>query len=67
MLPVVAAVIVDVLVRARSRRNLPPLAGILLLLSLVNACFHLAVIGAIGLSPLHALHAALALIVMIGA
>ena len=64
LLPVVAAVIVDVLVRARSRRNLP-LAGILLLLSLVNACFHLAVIGAIGLSPLHALHAALALIVMI--
>jgi len=64
LLPVVAAVIVDVLVRARNRRNLP-LAGILLLLSLVNACFHLAAIGVIGMSPLHALHAALALIVMI--
>jgi len=64
LLPVVAAVLVDVLVRARNRRNLP-LAGILLLLSLVNACFHLAVIGVIGMSPLHALHAALALIVMI--
>jgi uncharacterized protein involved in response to NO len=64
LLPIVAAVFVNVLVRARNRRNLP-LAGILLLLSLVNACFHLAVIGAIPLSPLHALHAALALVVMI--
>ena len=52
------------LVRARSHRNLP-LAGILLLLSLANLSFHLAVIGAIATPPMHALHAALALIVMI--
>lgn len=64
LLPVVAAVLIDVLVRARNRRNLP-LAAIVLLLSLTNLCFHLAVIGSIPVSPLHALHAALALIVMI--
>lgn len=64
LLPVVAAVLIDVLVRARNRRNLP-LAAIVLLLSLTNLCFHLAVLGTIPVSPLHALHAALALIVMI--
>lgn len=64
LLPVVAAVLIDVLVRARNRRNLA-LAGILIALSLANLCFHLAVIGTIDVSPMHALHAALALIVMI--
>jgi uncharacterized protein involved in response to NO len=64
LLPVVAAVLVNVLVRARNFRNLA-LAGILILLSLANLCFHLAVLGAIAVSPMHALHAALALIVMI--
>jgi uncharacterized protein involved in response to NO len=64
LLPVVAAVLVDVLLRARNRRNLA-LAGILLLLSLTNLCFHLAVIGVVDVAPMHALHAALALIVMI--
>ena len=64
LLPVVAAVLIDVLVRARNRRNLA-LAGILLLLSLSNLCFHLAVLGVISMPPMHALHAALALIVMI--
>jgi len=64
LLPVVAAVLISVLVRARNRRNLA-LAGILLLLSLANLCFHLAVLGVIALAPMHALHAALALIVMI--
>jgi len=64
LLPLVAAVFVDVLVRARNRRNLP-LASILLLLALANLGFHLAVVGAITLSPMRALHAALALVVMI--
>lgn len=63
LLPIVAAVLIDVLVRARNR-NLA-LAGILLLLSLANLCFHLAVLGAIAISPMQALHAALALIVLI--
>lgn len=64
LLPVVAAVLADRLVRAGNRRNLP-LAGILVLLALANGAFHLAVIGTIALSPLVALHAGLALIVMI--
>jgi uncharacterized protein involved in response to NO len=64
LLPLVAAVLVDLLVRARSRRNLP-LAGILVLLSLANGAFHLAVIGTISMAPLTALHAGLALVVMI--
>lgn len=64
LLPVVAAVLVKVLVRARKHRNLA-LAAILILLSLTNLCFHLAVLGSIAVSPMRALHAALALIVMI--
>ncbi len=64
LLPVVAAVLVHVLLRARNFRNLA-LGGILALLSLANLGFHLAVMGAISLSPMRALHAALALIVMI--
>ena len=64
LLPAVAAVLLDVLLRSRNRRNLP-LAAILLLLALANLCFHLAVVGVIAVTPLHALYAALALIVMI--
>ena len=64
LLPVVAAVLINVLVRARNRRNLA-LAAILILLSLTNLCFHLAVLGTIAVSPMRALHAAVALIVMI--
>lgn len=64
LLPLVAAVLVDLLVRVHNRRNLP-LAGILVLLSLANGAFHLAVLGTISIAPLVALHAGLALIVMI--
>lgn len=64
LLPMVAAVLIHVLVRARSRRNLA-LPGILILLSLTNLGFHLAVLGTIDVSPMRALHAGLALIVMI--
>jgi uncharacterized protein involved in response to NO len=64
LLPVVAAVLGDVLLRGRSRRNLL-LVGILLLLSLSNLCFHLALLGVLHIEPMQALHAALALIVMI--
>ena len=64
LLPVVAAVLVVVLLRAGNRRNLA-LAGTLLLLSLANLCFHLAVLEVIAVSPMRALYAALALIVMI--
>lgn len=64
LLPAIAAILLQVLVRARNRRNLP-LVAILVLLSLANVVFHLAVAGAIDVSPMRALHAGLALIVMV--
>ncbi len=64
LLPIVAAVLANVLLRARNRRNLP-LALILVLLSLANLAFHLAALGSIDLPPVRALHAGLALLVMI--
>jgi uncharacterized protein involved in response to NO len=64
LLPAVAAVLISVLLRANSRRNLP-LAGILLGLATANGVFHLSVLGVLDLAPMRALQAALALIVMI--
>lgn len=64
LLPLVAIVITRVLLRAGNRRNLP-LAAILGLLAVANACFHASVLGLIDLPPLLPLHAALALIVLI--
>ncbi len=64
LLPAVAAVLVTVLVRAHSYRNLV-LGGILTLLSLANLYFHLAVLGTVSMAPMRALHAALGLIVMV--
>ena len=64
LLPLVAVVLTDLLLRARNRRNLP-LGAMLMLLGLANGMFHLAVIGTLEISPLTPLYAALALIVMI--
>ncbi len=64
LLPLVCAVLLERLLRARNRRNLP-LAGILALLALSNLAFHLAQAGVSALDPRQALYAALALIVMI--
>lgn len=64
LLPIAGVLLLRVLVRAGNRRNLP-LIGILLLLALANLAFHLSVLGVIGLSPVQALYAGLALIVMI--
>ncbi len=64
LLPLVAAILIRVLLRAGNRRNLP-LGGILLLLALANAAFHGAVSGLIDIAPVRALHAGLALVVMI--
>ena len=64
LLPFVAAVLARVLLRAGNRRNLP-LVGMLLLLTLANGVFHASVLGLLPLAPLQALHAGLALIVMI--
>ncbi len=64
LLPVVATVLVRVLLRAGNRRNLP-LASLLGMLTLANLVFHLSVLGVLELSPVRALYAALALIVLI--
>ena len=64
LLPLVAAVLTRLLLRARNRRNLP-LAAMLMLLALAHGVFHLSLVGVLDVSPLAPLYAALALIVMI--
>jgi uncharacterized protein involved in response to NO len=64
LLPAVAAVLTDRLIRAGNRRNLP-VAGLLAGLTLANAAFHAAMLGNTPWAPMTALHAGLALIVMI--
>ena len=64
LLPWVAFVLTRVLLKAGNRRNLP-LAAILLLLATANFSFHAAVLGWLDIDPLRALHAGLALVVMI--
>ncbi len=64
LLPWVAAVFIRVLLKAGNRRNLP-LAGVLSLLASANLAFHAAVLGWLAIDPLRALHAGLALVVMI--
>lgn len=63
-LPLVAAVFVQLLVRARNWRNLP-IAGILCLLAAINLLFHLSAMGVLGFSPLKALHASVALVMVL--
>ena len=63
-LPWVAVVLIRLLLRAGNRRNLP-LGAILALLALANLAFHTAAMGWLDIDPLRALHAGLALIVMI--
>lgn len=64
LLPWVALVLIRVLLKAGNRRNLP-LVAILLLLATANLTFHAAVLGWLDIDPLRALHAGLALVVMI--
>lgn len=64
LLPVVATIVLERLLRARNRRNLP-LALMLIALSVVNMVFHLAALNAFDVSPVRVLYAGLALIVMI--
>jgi len=64
LLPIVAVIFTRLLWRAQNRRNLP-LAGILVLLAVVNALFHLAVNGVLAISALTPLYAGLGLILMI--
>ena len=64
LLPAVAVILLRLLLKAGNKRNLP-LISILLLLSAANGVFHLSVMGVLGVPPVHALYAGLALIVMI--
>jgi len=64
LLPWVAVVLVHVLLKAGNRRNLP-LGAILLLLATANLSFHAAMLGWLPLDPLRALHAGLALVVLV--
>jgi uncharacterized protein involved in response to NO len=64
LLPLVAGIFGRILWRAGNRRNLP-LAGVLGTLAAVNIVFHLSVLGVVDVSPVRALYAALALIVVI--
>lgn len=64
LLPLVAAVLLRLLLRAGNRRNLP-LVALLFALALVNGLFHASALGWIAADPARWLHAALALIVLI--
>jgi len=64
LIPLVALILCVVLLRAKNIRNLP-IVGLLLLLTLSNVVFHLAQANVLALAPMRALHAALALIVML--
>lgn len=64
LLPLVSAILVNLLLRARNYRNLP-LALILALLALANLCFHLTLMGLLQVPAITPLYAGLALIVMI--
>jgi uncharacterized protein involved in response to NO len=64
LLPWVAVVLIRVLLKAGNRRNLP-LGAILILLASANLTFHAAALGWLTVDPLGALHAGLALIVLI--
>src|SRR5450830_1106760 len=64
LLPIVVAILVTLLLRARNYRNLP-IGLILALLAGANLVFHLAVLGVLNLSAMTPLYAGLALIIMI--
>lgn len=64
LIPVVALLLLRVLLQADNRRNLP-LVGILFLLALANAMFHLSALGMVQVNPVQPLYAALALVVMV--
>ena len=64
LLPWVAGVLLRVLWKSGNRRNLP-LGAVVVLLASSNLAFHAATLGWFSIDPLRALHAGLALIVMI--
>jgi len=64
LLPIAAAVLLRLLIRAGNQRNMP-LISLLVLMALTNATFHLAVMGVVHISAHGVLHGQLALILMV--
>lgn len=64
LLPLVAALLLRILVRAGNRRNIP-LLSLLLLMAAANAVFHLSVMGVLAVPAASSLYAGLALILMV--
>lgn len=64
LLPAAAFFLLRVLIKAQNKRNIP-LISLLVLMAIANAAFHLSVSGLINANPMTALHAELALIIMV--
>jgi uncharacterized protein involved in response to NO len=64
LLPVVAGLLLRLLIASGNRRNIP-LIVLLLLMAVANLFFHLSVMGVISVSAFAALHAELALVLMV--
>ncbi len=64
LLPLVAALLLRILVKAGNRRNIP-LISLLLLMATANAVFHLAVLGVVQVPAASALYGGLALVLMV--
>lgn len=64
LLPIAGALLLRLLVRAGNRRNLP-LISLLLFMAMANAVFHLSVMGWLDVPAMGALHAELALVLMV--
>lgn len=64
LLPLVAALLLRILVRAGNRRNIP-LISLLLLMAAANAVFHLSVMGVLTVPAASSLYAGLALVLMV--
>jgi uncharacterized protein involved in response to NO len=64
LLPLVAALFIDILVRSRNKRN-AAIGAVLALLAAANVLFHLAASGVLALDPLKPLYAGIALIVVL--
>ena len=63
-LPLATAALLQVLLRANSRRNFL-LAGVLVLLSIANIAFHGAALGLLSIPPIRVLYAAISLVIVL--
>lgn len=63
-LPITAGALLQVLLKANNRRNIP-LISLLLLMTLANGAFHLAILEVLPISPVTPLYAELSIIIMV--